>query len=84
MSTAPNDKGESPKQPVQNPVILLLGIAGDTTWRMFVPVVGGAIAGIWADRSFGTKPWLTVAAISVGVTIAALLVRKQLQKDPMK
>lgn len=83
MSTSPTDKGESPKQPVENPVVLLLGIAGDTTWRMFVPIVGLAALGIWGDRMYSTKPWLTVAGIIVGVIIAGLLVRKQLQKDPI-
>lgn len=80
MSTSPTNKGESPV-PDTSPVILLLGIAADTTWRMFVPIIGLAALGIWGDRSFNTKPWLTVAAIILGVMIAGLLVRKQLQKD---
>lgn len=82
MSTSPNDKGESPNPPTdKSPVILLLGIAGDTTWRMFVPVIGLAALGIWGDRTLQTKPWLTIVAIIVGIIIAGLLVRKQLQRD---
>ena len=82
MSTSPNDTGK--KTPEQSPVILLLGIAGDTTWRMFVPIIGLAVLGIWGDRSFGTKPWLTVVCLGVGVAIAGFLIKQQLQRNPKK
>ena len=59
----------------------MLGIAGDTTWRMFVPVIGGTALGIWGDHSFGAKPWLTITGLAVGVVVAVLLVRNQLKKD---
>ena len=55
-------------------------IAADTTWRMFLPIIGGTVAGIWADHTLGSKPWATIAGTAVGVVIAALLVRLQLKK----
>lgn len=88
MSTSSDKSGDSPTPPPKNAdastVILLLGIAGDTTWRMFVPVIGGTALGIWGDHSFDTKPWLTVIGLAVGVVVAGLLVRNQLRKDVSK
>lgn len=84
MSTSSDKSGDSPAPPSSHDtstVILLLGIAGDTTWRMFVPVIGLTALGIWGDRSFETKPWLTIIGLAIGTTIASLLVRKQLKKD---
>lgn len=81
MSPSPiKNSDDKPTPPDRSTVILLIGIAGDTTWRMFVPIIGLAAGGIWGDRTFGTKPVLTIIGISLGVVIAALLVRQQLQK----
>ncbi len=87
MSTSSDKSGDSPTPPKStdpSTVVLLLGIAGDTTWRMFVPVIGLTALGIWGDRSFGTKPWLTAAGVALGTAIATLLVRNQLKKDVTK
>lgn len=84
-SAAANDSDEHevpPVKPEKSAAIILFMIAADTTWRMFVPIIGGAALGIWADRSFGTKPAWTVTGISIGVVIAALLVRQQLKRKP--
>lgn len=84
MSTSSDKSDDSPTPPNSHntsTVILLLGIAADTTWRMFVPVLGLTALGVWGDRSFGTKPWLTVVGLAIGTAIAALLVRNQLKKD---
>lgn len=56
----------------------ILGTIGDTTWRMFVPAVGFTLLGVWADASFGTKPWLMALGIVIGAAGAALLVKKQI------
>jgi F0F1-type ATP synthase assembly protein I len=45
----------------------------DTTWRMLVP------AGLWADLKWGTKPWLTLVGLLVGLSLSVLLVRAQLR-----
>jgi hypothetical protein len=50
----------------------------DTTWRIAVPVVMFAALGIWADRSFGSKPWLTLLAVVIGFVLAGLLLKRQL------
>jgi F0F1-type ATP synthase assembly protein I len=51
----------------------------DTTWRIVTPVLLFTILGIVADRTLGTKPWLTiVVAVPVGFVFAVLLVKRQL------
>jgi F0F1-type ATP synthase assembly protein I len=56
---------------------LLLDFA-DTTWRIAVPVVLFSLVGIFADRHFGSEPWLTLLGSLVGFALAAYLVKLQL------
>lgn len=52
----------------------------DTTWRLFVPLVGSTILGLLADKQLGTKPWVMIIAMVVGAIAAFLLVRIQIKK----
>lgn len=80
MSTSQNNRGEQPVPPTKSTVVLLLGTIADTTWRMFIPTIGLTVAGVYGDKAFGTKPWLMIAGIALGATIAGLLVMRQLKK----
>lgn len=80
MSAAADKSDDKPTPPEKSTVILLFTIAADTTWRMFVPIIGGTIVGVWADNSFATKPLWTIAGVVVGVVVATLLVRQQMRK----
>lgn len=81
MSASPSKNSDDKATPPdKSTVILLLGTIGDTTWRMFVPTIGLTVAGVYADKMFGTKPWLTVAGIGLGTLIAGLLVKRQLHE----
>lgn len=51
----------------------------DTTWRMFLPPAVLVPAGLWADIKWGTKPWLTIVGLIVGLALSVLLVRAQLR-----
>jgi F0F1-type ATP synthase assembly protein I len=52
----------------------------DTTWRIVTPVLLFTVLGIVADRTLGTKPWLTIiVAVPLGFVFAALLVKRQLE-----
>lgn len=66
------------KPPDADTIAVILGTIGDTTWRMFVPSIGFTLLGVWADASFGTKPWLMAAGIAIGLLGAILLVKNQL------
>ena len=78
MSKSPHTSDDQ-SPPTLQPVILLLGTMADTTWRMFVPTIGGLLLGFWADASWGTRPWLTILGLILGTAITALLIRKQLR-----
>lgn len=78
---APNDtpSGTPDEPPKQSTVLLLLGTIADTTWRMFVPIVGLMLLGLWIDRSLGTLPWFMIALLLIGIAVAAELIRRQLK-----
>lgn len=80
MSTSQNKRGTTPTPPEQSTVVLLLGTIADTTWRMFIPIIGFTIVGVYSDNTFHTKPWFTVVGILIGVILAAILVIRQLKK----
>lgn len=72
-------KSEDPKAP--NAVLTMILTMADTTWRMFVPILGLLVAGIFGDKALGSFPWLTLVGFIAGVAISALLIRRQLKKD---
>ncbi|HMI09779.1 MAG TPA: AtpZ/AtpI family protein [Candidatus Saccharimonadales bacterium] len=81
MSTSPNDRDEHQVPPkTSSTVILLLLTMGDTTWRMFVPVIGLLVLGLFVDQWLNTKPWIMIIGLILGVGLAALLVKRQFNK----
>lgn len=74
------DDDTTPTPPEKSTVILLLKAAADTTWRMFVPTIGGTLLGVTIDKSAGTLPWWTIIISLIGVTLTVLLIRDQLKK----
>ncbi len=80
MKSSQPHRDESPTPPNKSTVVLLLKEIGDTTWRMFVPILGGTILGVVCDKQFGTYPIAVIAGIVIGVTITGLLIWKQLKR----
>lgn len=81
MGTTRNDDGtDKPAGRSSNSVLYILGTLADTTWRIFVPTIGGTLLGVWADATFASKPWLMIGGIVLGTLVAVLLVRLQLKK----
>lgn len=70
--------GTPDEPPKQSTVLLLLGTIADTTWRMFVPIVGLLMLGVWVDKTYDSLPWGIVSLTILGIAIAAELVRRQL------
>jgi F0F1-type ATP synthase assembly protein I len=52
----------------------------DVTWRLGVPVIGLCVLGIWADKSWNTKPWLTLLSTALGFVVAGKLVNQQIKR----
>lgn len=73
----PKGKKDTPPEPESTVVFMTIA---DTTWRIFVPSIGGTALGIWLDHKLGTNPWLLFGGIILGLCLAALAVRLQLKK----
>ena len=80
MRQPPKQDPVPPSNSGQNVIAVLLRDMADTTWRMFVPVVGLLLAGRYMDDRFGTKPALMLLGAAIGACIAALLIKRQLKK----
>ncbi len=80
MGMTPNGDNKKPVPPQLPTVVLLLGTIADTTWRMFVPTIGGMLLGMEADKSLRTAPWLMTIGLALGVYITYLLIRNQMKK----
>ena len=65
--------------PSANDVLVLFGTVADTTWRMFLPTLGGLVLGMWADSAFDTKPLFTVTGVVLGVIACLGLIYVQLK-----
>jgi hypothetical protein len=65
---------------ISSAAILLLVTILDTTWRAFVPTIGGTILGINLDHVFNTAPVITIVMIIVGFITSALLVTLQIRR----
>lgn len=74
-----SDEKQKPSDGTPNKptAFILLSTAADTTWRMFVPTLGGTLIGLWLDGQFGTEPWYGIGGLVLGIIITALLVRQQ-------
>jgi F0F1-type ATP synthase assembly protein I len=81
MSTSPRLSKKSQttsRQPLSAPMILVV-TALDTTWRAFLPTIGGTFAGIGLDRLLGTSPWALMICLLVGTVLSVILVARQLR-----
>lgn len=72
-------KAKKSTTPSANDVLVLFGTVADTTWRMFVPTIGGLVLGMWADSAFASKPLLTITGVCIGVAICLGLIYIQLK-----
>lgn len=57
--------------------LLILGTIADTTWRMFTPVIGFLLLGMFIDSNQSTRPWFTIGGVLLGFIFAILLVWRQ-------
>lgn len=64
----------------QQVVSVMWATFGDTTWRLFVPSVGGTLLGAWADESWGTTPLMIIIGTALGMSCAIWLVVLQYRK----
>lgn len=58
-------------------ILFMTGL--DTTWRAFVPTLGGTFLGLWLDSLFGTAPYLLIGTMIVGFALSVLLIALQIR-----
>ncbi len=63
-----------------SPAILVVLTALDTTWRMFIPILGLLALGLWLDKQLNMSPWLMLAGLVLGIVAAAGLVFLQYRR----
>jgi F0F1-type ATP synthase assembly protein I len=82
MTQSPNMQKQTTIQPptVTKAALLLSLTFLDTTWRAFVPTIGGTILGIALDNVFKTAPIMTIISIIVGSAASILLIIQQLRQ----
>jgi hypothetical protein len=72
-------KKSTTNKPPKSAAILLLTTVLDTTWRAFIPTIGGTFLGIFLDHLFDLAPVLTIVMIFAGFTTSGLLVVMQVR-----
>lgn len=75
-----SDQPTPSHKPDRATTVALLVTFGDTTWRMLVPSAAFVGAGIYGDLHLGTRPWLTLVGVLVGLGVSALLIKQQIGK----
>lgn len=50
--------------------LMIFGTIVDVTWRLFVPVLGLLVAGMWLDGQTDKKPLFALAGVVIGTLIA--------------
>lgn len=81
MTQSPKKAQTTKAQPpsTTKAAILLLMTILDTTWRAFVPTIGGTFIGVGLDVFFNKAPLFTIIMIIVGFATAALLITLQIR-----
>jgi Uncharacterized protein conserved in bacteria len=60
-------------------LMLVFMTALDTTWRAFIPTLGGVFLGIGIDHLLNIAPVGTIVCLVLGTITSALLIAKQLR-----
>lgn len=80
MSTSPrlSKKSQTTSRPPLSAPMILVVTALDTTWRAFLPTIGGTFAGIGLDALLGTSPWALIVCLVGGTILSIFLIAQQL------
>ena len=70
---------QSEKKASSDTTSLLLTMA-DTSWRMLIPSAVFVAGGLYGDLHWGTKPWLTLFSVFLGLAVSVILIKNQISK----
>jgi len=79
MSASPRlpKKSQTDRRPLSAPMILVF-TALDTTWRIFIPTLGGTFLGLGIDAWLGVAPIGLIVCLIIGAGLSFLLIARQL------
>lgn len=82
----PNPGRTTKEQSGLSAPMLIFITALDTTWRAFVPILGGVFLGIGIDSLLHIAPVATIICLILGVIASTWLIAKQLRdvRKPLK
>mgnify|MGYP006956301000 CR=1 FL=1 len=89
MTESPRPSSEqsrtTKKQSTSAPMLIFM-TALDTTWRAFIPTIGGVFLGIGLDHLFNIAPVATFICLIGGTGLSVFLIAKQLRdiRRPLK
>ena len=74
-----------PQSGISAPMLIFI-TALDTTWRAFLPTLGGVFLGIGIDHWLNIAPIATIVCLVLGVVASAMLIAVQLRdvRKPLK
>lgn len=55
-------------------------LAWELGWQMAIPLVVFALLGRYADKYFGTSPWLLVVGVVFAATLSSYLIYRKVTK----
>jgi hypothetical protein len=76
LTNQPGTSSEKPTEVSGAKVLMLTAL--DTTWRAFVPTIGGLFLGIGIDKWLGIVPFGTIGCMVLGFVLSAVLIARQL------
>ena len=83
MTESPRPSSEqsrtTKKQSTTSAPMLIFMTALDTTWRAFVPTLGGVFLGIALDHVFNIAPIATIVCLLAGTALSIFLIAAQLR-----
>ena len=76
--TQPIKRAKLSSKQTSSAVLIFAVTALDTTWRIFVPTLGGVFLGIGLDAWLRTAPIATIFCLLLGFTLSTVLIIRQL------
>jgi F0F1-type ATP synthase assembly protein I len=80
MANPSSRDADGSSAPSSSTALLLISTVADTTWRLFLPAIGGTVLGLWIGNVFDVQPWTTILGVIVGCVVSFRLVYTQIRK----
>ncbi|MFZ1301526.1 MAG: AtpZ/AtpI family protein [Candidatus Microsaccharimonas sp.] len=77
LTKQPGQSSDTQPSALSGPMVLFV-TALDTTWRAFVPTIGGTFLGIGIDHLFNIAPIGTIVCLILGFSASAALIAQQI------